>query len=67
MSIRFLVPHRVASELLEHTPTVASVSVRFRSKERGTINSQRRVKERKEDGSRSYFPAAKINRNIRVS
>ena len=46
---------------------VASVSVWFRSKERRTIKSQRRVKERKEDGSRSSFPAAKTERNICVS
>ena len=25
MQIRFLVPHRVASELLEHTPTLATI------------------------------------------
>ena len=62
-----MVPHRVVSELLQYTPTVASLSVRFQRKERGTIKSKRRVKERKEDGSRSNFLAAQIDRNVRVS
>ena len=63
-----MVPHRVVSELLQYTPTVASVSVRFsQRKERGTIKSKRRVKERKEDGSRSNFLSAQIDRNVRVS
>ena len=42
MQIRFLVPHRVASELLQHTPTIYKKRVHYQFEWGGLAKSRRR-------------------------